>query len=179
MDCTRSTRLIELEVEGALGADEALELERHVRGCAGCAALRAELLAIDLVLLEARLDRAPAGFAETVLTALERRRRARAPLPEPVVVALAAAVGLGGSVYGVARALGAGAAGAFGGWLRSAVEAVRSGAASLASRVPGLDAGLWDNPAAAGVLAALAAAGLVFFVVVLWRFPKQLTAEWR
>jgi len=109
VDCTRSTRLIELEVEGALGADEALELERHVRGCAGCAALRAELLAIDLVLLEARLDRAPAGFAETVLTALERRRRARAPLPEPVVVALAAAVGLGGTVYGVARALGAGA----------------------------------------------------------------------
>jgi hypothetical protein len=59
------------------------------------------------------------------------------------------------------------------------LDGAGAGAASLASRIPGLDAGHWDDPAAAGVLAALAAAGLVFLVVVLVRFPKQMTVEWR
>jgi anti-sigma factor RsiW len=178
MDCTEARGLIELELEDALDAARAAALSDHASGCASCASLRAELRAIDAALLSGGLERAPEGFASAVLTALERRK-ARARFPEPAVITLAVSLGLGGTGYAVARALGAGPASALGGWLRGAADAVRAGAAAAASRVPGLDAGMWDNPVAAGVLFALAAVGLAFFVVVLWRFPKQLSAEWR
>jgi len=178
MDCSEARSLIELEIEGALDAERAAALAEHASACASCSVLRAELLAIDSALSSGRLERAPEGFTAAVLSALERGQ-ARAEIPEPVVVTLAVSLGLGGTVYGVARALGAGAASGFGGWLRGVAQAVNAGATSAASQVPGLDAGLWDDPAAAGVLAALAAAGLIFLIVVLWRFPKQLSAEWR
>ncbi len=86
---------------------------------------------------------------------------------------------MAGAVYGVVRAVERRRRGSAGQWIRGALDGVHSTAASLVSRIPGLDAGLWDDPAAAGVLAALAAAGLVFLVVVLVRFPKQMTVEWR
>jgi hypothetical protein len=178
MDCDSARRLVELEFEGGLGADDARALDEHVRGCPGCTALRAELLAIDAVLRDGRLEQAPEGFAAAVLTQIARER-GRLRLPEPVVVAIAATIGVGGAVYGVARAVAEGAGNPVGHWLGGLVNAAGAAVASLASRVPGLDAGLWDDPAAAGVLAALAAAGLVFLVVVLVRFPKQMTVEWR
>lgn len=178
MDCDSARRLVELELEGGLGAEGARELSEHARTCTRCAALRAELLAIDRILSDERLERAPDGFAAAV-AAVVARTEARRQLPEPVVIAIAAAAGLGGAVYGVVRALDAGSGSRLGQWLRGVLDGVGAGAASLASRVPGLDARLWDDPAAAGVLAALAAAGLVFLVVVLVRFPKQMYVEWR
>lgn len=178
MDCDSARRLVELEVEGGLGVEGARALNDHVRGCPSCAALRAELLAIDRILADERLEHAPVGFAAAVMAKV-LAGGARRQLPESAVIAIAAAAGLGGAVYGVVRAIGAGAGGSVGRWVAGASDGARSGAASLVSRIPGLDAGLWDNPAAAGVLAALAAAGLVFFVVVLVRFPKQMSVEWR
>lgn len=178
MDCDSARRLVELEVEGALDADGVRALDEHARGCPGCAAFRAEILAIDRILLDERLEHAPEGFAAEVMAKVGASG-ARRQLPEQVVIAVAAMAGLGGAVYGVARAIGAGAGGSVGEWVRGVLDGARSAAASMASRVPGLDAGLWDDPAAAGVLAALAAAGLVFLVVVLVRFPKQMTVEWR
>jgi hypothetical protein len=178
MDCDTVKRFVDLELEGCLDADGARALDEHARGCPGCAALRAELLAIDRVLLDERLERAPAGFAAAVAAEIARGG-ARQRVPEPVVIAVASVAGLGGAVYGVARALNAGPGSRLGHWLRGVLDGVGGGAASLASRVPGLDARLWDDPAAAGVLAALAAAGLVFLVVVLVRFPKQMSVEWR
>ncbi|MBM3308147.1 MAG: zf-HC2 domain-containing protein [Candidatus Eisenbacteria bacterium] len=178
MDCRDATRLVELELEGGLDADASARLNEHVRTCPGCAALRAELRAIDVVLAEERIEPAPGGFAAAVMAEVSRAA-SRRRVPDTAVVSGAAAVGLAGAVYGVARALGAGSDGALGRWVRDVLEGVRAGAAELASRVPGLDAGLWDNPAAAGVLVAFAAAGIVFFVVVLLRFPKQMSVEWR
>jgi hypothetical protein len=177
MDCETARRLVELELEGSLNAEGARALNEHALGCPGCAVLRAELLAIDRILSDERLERGPEGLASVVLARIARSEGRR--LPEPVVVAIAATVGLGGALYGIARTLGAGPGSQMGQWLRGVLDGVGAGAASLASRVPGLDAGLWDDPAAAGVLAALAVAGLVFLVVVLVRFPKQMTVEWR
>jgi anti-sigma factor RsiW len=178
MDCDSARRLVELELEGSLEGADALALDGHARGCPGCAALRAELLAIDRILSDERLERAPEGFAAAVMSEIVRAE-ARRRMPEPAVIAIAATVGLGGAVYGVARTLAAGPGSHISQWLRGVLDGIGAGAASAASRIPGLDARLWDDPAAAGVLAALAAAGLIFLVVVLVRFPKQMTVEWR
>jgi len=178
MDCDSARRLVELELEGDLDAEGARALNEHARGCPACAALRAELLAIDRILLSERLERAPEGFAAAVMVQVARGGAGR-QLPEQAVIAVAATAGLGGAVYGVVKAVSAGAGSSAGQWIRGALDGVRATAATLVSRIPGLDAGLWDDPAAAGVLAAIAAAGLVFLVVVLVRFPKQMSVEWR
>jgi hypothetical protein len=178
MDCDSARRLVELELEGGLDADGERALSEHARGCRGCAVLRAELLAIDRILSAERLEHAPDGFAAAVVAEIARSG-ARRRLPEPVVIAIASAGGIVGAAYGVVRALRAGPGGQLGQWLHGALDGIGAGAASLASRIPGLDARLWDDPAAAGVLAALAAAGLIFLVVVLVRFPKQMYVEWR
>jgi len=178
MDCVGARTLIELELEGALGASAARELEEHLVQCRGCAALRAELTAIDRVLFDHRFERAPDGLAAAV-QALVARRGARRRVPEPVVIAAASAIGAAGAAYGIARAFGAGLAGRLSQWISGLLDGLRVGAEPVAARVPGLHAGLWDNPAAAGVLFALAAAALAFLVVVLVRFPRQMSVEWR
>lgn len=103
--------LLDLELEGELGALERRELERHLAGCADCARERAELAAVHAALAASRMP-VRDGFRDAVMAALpqagwEARPVSAWRLPAAMMVLLAAGAalllgtrGLGGSLVG-------------------------------------------------------------------------------
>jgi hypothetical protein len=93
MTCADQHDLIHRRLDGDLGIDDAVNLGRHLAGCAACSAFAAELDA-TVAALAARPAAEPLGLARLVLSSLPRpHRRARWAL-----VGMAAAVAAGAVV---------------------------------------------------------------------------------
>jgi anti-sigma factor RsiW len=114
-------------VDGVLLADEALEVEAHVRGCLECEALVAEYRALGDALSDLELPPLPSDFTEGVLALVETRERAVARERR---IALGIAAGVLAALVVVAALLGAGT------WAPAAAELVDSlGSAGRALRL--------------------------------------------
>lgn len=80
--CDDKLLMLNALVDGELDAGHALEVEAHVKGCAGCAAELARLRAVTAALRGADLAYAPPeGFRERMRAALDEAEAPPAPLP--------------------------------------------------------------------------------------------------
>ena len=79
MSCNEGLRL-QAYFDGELDASAALEIERHLQGCADCAALLADLEATrQLIRRDAPYHRAPAGIREGIMASLDREEGVQRP----------------------------------------------------------------------------------------------------
>ena len=86
MSCNEGLRL-QAYFDGELDASAALEVERHLQGCADCAALLADLEATrQLIRRDASYHRAPAGMREGIMASLDREEGVQRPSPSRVTV---------------------------------------------------------------------------------------------
>ena len=79
MSCNEGLRL-QAYFDGELDASAALEIERHLQGCADCAVLLTDLEATrQLIRRDAPYYRAPAGLREGIMASLDRDEGVRTP----------------------------------------------------------------------------------------------------
>jgi anti-sigma factor RsiW len=79
MSCNEGLRL-QAYFDGELDASAALEVERHLQGCADCAALLADLEATrQLIRRDAPYHRAPAGLREGIMASFDREEGVQRP----------------------------------------------------------------------------------------------------
>lgn len=80
MDCKQAQELMSAHVDGELDAATALQMERHIAGCAACGEALAQQLELRAVITEhATRYTAPAHLKHRIRTALEAER----PRPRP------------------------------------------------------------------------------------------------
>lgn len=104
MNCDKALEAISAELDGALSAEEARELEAHLKTCAECRRLRAELGAIEQGFDTLKTD-APQTLAPSVMRAIRAEKpRKRKPhrtawfIAAAALLALALALGAAGII---------------------------------------------------------------------------------
>lgn len=75
-DCTQVRQALDELLDGDLAHDVAAAMERHVAGCAGCAAEQAAITALRAALRRMRVPAPRPGFAEAALAAAVRHEPA-------------------------------------------------------------------------------------------------------
>ncbi len=81
MPCNEGLRL-QAFFDGELDASAVLEVERHLQGCADCAALLADLEATrQLIRQDASYHRAPTALQESIMASLDREEGEQTPPP--------------------------------------------------------------------------------------------------
>jgi len=79
MDCKKTRELLSEYIDGRLAVDEAAALAAHLEECSECRELERELRATVALVGDLERREAPAGFAEGVGAALERRMLLEGP----------------------------------------------------------------------------------------------------
>lgn len=178
MDCAANRRLMDERLDGNITPAAARALEAHISVCSSCRREWEMLAAVDRVLADAPLERAPAGFEQSVVTEIIRRVEVRRRIESIGIPAAcgAAAVAVGYGVHRVvnweaARSLARGIGDA-------AAEAIAPLAEPLAE-APDFVTTLSQEPGAVGAVLALAVAAVVFLGFSAIRFAKQFDLDWR
>jgi len=172
MDCSAARRLIDLELDGELAPSDALALETHAASCSDCRRERQLLLAVDRVLADAPLERAPEGFEEAVRGEIIRRAEVRHRIDTVAVPAACAAAAVAAG-YGIHRLVNWEAARRFfeglgdsATQLASPVTEQLAAPADVASAMP-------SEQGAFGAAIALAVVAVVFLGVTTWKLLRQ------
>lgn len=167
---------VDLEAEGALGAEERSELDRHVTACAECAADRAALARLHEVLASSRVP-VREGFRDAVMAALpaagwEARpvRAWRLPLALMLLLGSAAAILLGSSAAAARSASFVAAAGTL---LDLLGATVLAGAGLLSATWKGVGLFVGQTLAGSPLHVAVAAFGLVCLDVLVLRMIRR------
>ena len=178
MDCAANRRLMDERLDGSIRPASARAVEAHISVCSSCRREWEILAAVDRVLADAPLERAPAGFERSVVTEIIRRvevRRRIESIGIPVACG-AAAVAVG---YGINRAVNWEAARSFVRGIGEAANGVLAPLAEPLAEAPDFVTTLSQEPGAVGAVLAFAVAAVVFLGFSAIRFAKQFDLDWR
>ncbi len=177
MDCAANRRLMDEKLDGNITSDDARALEAHLSACSSCRREWEVLVAVDHVLADAPLERAPAGFERSVIKRIVRRVEARRRI-ESIGIPVACGVAAIAAGYGVHRVVSWEAAHSFVRGIGEAANGVLAPLAESATRTPDFVTTWSQEPGAVGALLALAVAAVFFLGLSALRFARQLTLEW-
>ncbi|MEA3409498.1 MAG: zf-HC2 domain-containing protein, partial [Candidatus Eisenbacteria bacterium] len=75
MNCAANRRLMNERLDGSITSRDERALETHLSACSSCRREWEMLAAVDRVLSDAPLERAPAGFERSVIAEIARGAR--------------------------------------------------------------------------------------------------------
>ncbi len=177
MDCRRVRELLEDEIDGALGPDDARVLDEHVAACPACAREREALAEIDAALCDAPIGAAPRWLPMAVAREIARESAVRRRV-EPIAVGIAAGVAFVSTVVAIVRSAGPVAAGPLGETASRVVTSLSSFVEALMT-MPGVPTAWSEHPGIAGFVWGLAIASVAFLAVSAFRFSREMSPEWR
>jgi anti-sigma factor RsiW len=178
VDCSANRRLMNEKLDGSISSADAHSLEAHLSSCASCRRDWAMLVAVDRVLADAPLDRAPAGFERSVISEIVRRVELRRRI-DSVVIPTACGVAAIGVGYGVHRVVNWEAARSFVRGIGEAANGVLAPLAEPLAETPDFVTTWSQEPRAVGAMLALAVAAVVFLGVSAIRTVRPSTHQWR
>ena len=178
MDCAANRRLMDEKLDGDITSDDTRVLEAHLSTCSSCRREWEMLVAVDRVLADDSLSRAPAGFELSVVSEIARRVEARRRI-ESIGIPVACGVAALGAGYGVHRIVNWEAARSLVRGIGEAANGVLAPFAEPLAQAPDLVMTWSQEPSVAGALLALAVTAAVFLGLSALRFAKQFTLEWR
>ena len=178
MDCAANRRLMDEKLDGDITSDDARALEAHLSACSSCRGEWEVLVAVDRVLADDSLSRAPAGFERSVATEIARRVEARRRI-ESIGIPAACGVAAIAAGYGVHRVVNWEAARSLVRGIGEAANGILAPLAEPLVEAPDLVTTWSQEPGVLGAVLALAVAAVVFLGFSALRFAKQLTLEWR
>ena len=178
MDCAANRRLMDERLDGSIKPAAARALEAHISVCSSCRREWEMLAAVDRVLADAPLDRAPVGFEQSVVTEIVRRVEVRRRV-ESIVIPAACGTAVVAVGYGVHRVVNWEAARSLARGVGDAANGVLAPLAEPLAEAPDFVTTLSQEPSAFGAVLALAVAAVVFLGFSAFRFAKQFTLEWR
>jgi anti-sigma factor RsiW len=152
-------------------------LEAHLSACSSCRREWEMLAAVDRILADAPLERAPAGFERSVVKRIVRRVEVRRRI-ESIGIPAACGVAALGAGYGVHRVVNWEAARSFVRGIGAAAKGVLAPLAEPLAEVPDLVTTWSQEPGTVGVMLAFAVAAAVFLGVSAIRFVRQNALEW-
>ncbi len=165
------------KLDGNITADDARALEAHLSACSSCRREWEVLVAVDRVLADVPLERAPAGFEQSVVAEIvrcvEARRRS-----ESIGIPVACGVAAVAAGYGVHRVVNWEAARSFVRGIGEAANGVLAPLAEPLARTPDFVTTWSQEPGAVGALLALAVAAVFFLGLSALRFVRQNAFEW-
>ncbi len=177
MDCSANRRLMDEKLDGNITSDDARALEAHLSACSSCRREWDVHVAVDRVLADAPLERAPAGFERSVITEITRRVEARRRI-ESIGIPVACGVAAVAAGYGVHRVVSWEAAHSFARGIGEAANGILAPLAEPLAETPDLVTTWSQDPGVVGVVLAVAVAAAVFLGLSALRFARQLTLEW-
>ena len=136
------------------------------------------LAAVDRILADAPLSRAPAGFERSVVKRIVRRVEVRRRI-ESIGIPVACGVAAIGAGYGVHRVVNWEAARSFTSGIGEAAKGVLAPLAEPLAEAPNFVTTWSQEPGVVGVMLAFAVAATVFLGVSAIRFVRQNALEWR
>ena len=166
------------KLDGDITSDDARALEAHLSACSSCRSEWEVLVAVDRVLADDSLSRAPAGFERSVATEIARRVEARRRI-ESIGIPAACGVAAIAAGYGVHRVVNWEAARSFVRGIGDTANGVLAPLAEPLAETPDFVTTWSQEPSVLGIVLALAVAAVVFLGFSALRFAKQLTLEWR
>jgi len=165
-------------LDGDITSDDARALEAHLSACSSCRREWEVLVAVDRVLADDSLSRAPAGFERSVVTEIARRVETRRRIE---LIGIPAACGVAALVagYGVHRVVNWEAARSFVRGIGEAANGVLAPFAEPFARTPDFVTTWSQEPGVVGTVLAFAVTAAVFLGVSALRFVRQNALEWR
>jgi predicted anti-sigma-YlaC factor YlaD len=166
------------KLDGDITSDDARALEVHLSACSSCRREWEVLVAVDRVLADNSLSRAPARFEQSVITEIARRVEARRRI-ESIGIPVACGVATIAAGYGVRSVVNWEAARSF---VRGVGEAANGALTPLAeplTRTPDFVTAWSQEPGTVGIVLAFAVAAVAFLGVSALRFIRQNALEWR
>jgi predicted anti-sigma-YlaC factor YlaD len=176
MDCTTARKLIEEQLDGAISGENAALLRDHVASCAPCAAEFDLAVALERVLSESGVVRAPARLDASVAREIVRRAESRRRAESMGIVGACIAGGAA-AAFGVSRALNWSAAGAAIRGVGDAIDARLARLGEPLAGAPDVISSWSQDPAAVGVVLACAAAAAAFLAISGMRAARQFSVE--
>ncbi len=177
MDCAANRRLMDERLDGSITSADARALEAHLSACSSCRREWEMLAAVDRVLAEAPLSRAPAGFERSVVSEIARRVEARRR-SESIGIPVACGVAAIAAGYGVHRVVNWEAARSFARGIGEAANGILAPLAEPLAETPDFVTTWSQEPGAVGVMLAFAVAATVFLGVSALRFVRQNSLDW-
>ena len=178
VDCAANRRLMDERLDRSITSADARALEAHLSACSSCRREWETLAAVDRILAEAPLSRAPAGFERSVVKRIVRRVEVRRRI-ESIGIPVACGVAAIAAGYGVHRAVNWEAARSFVRGIGEAANGVLAPLAEPLAEAPDLVTTWSQEPGTFGVMLAFAVAATVFLGVSALRFVRQNAFEWR
>ncbi len=136
------------------------------------------LVAVDRILADAPLERAPAGFERSVVKGIVQRGETRRRI-ESIGIPAACGVAAIAAGYGVRGVVNWDAARSFARGIGEAANGVLAPLAEPLTEPPDFVTTWSHDPGAVGVMLAFAVAATVFLGVSALRFIRQNALEWR
>ena len=177
VDCAANRRLMDEKLDGNITSDDARALEAHLSACSSCRREWEVLVAVDRVLADAPLERAPAGFERSVVAEIVRCAEVRRRI-ESIGIPAACGVAAIAAGYGVRSVVNWEAVRSFVRGIGEAANGALAPLAESATRTPDFVAAWSQEPGTVGVVLAVAVAAAVFLGVSALRFIRQNALEW-
>ena len=178
MDCTANRRLMDERLDGSITPVAARALEAHLAACSPCRREWEMLAAVDRVLANAPLERAPAGFEQSVVTEIIRCVEVRRWI-ESIGIPAACGVAAVAVGYGIYRVVNWEAARSFVRGIGEAANGVLAPLAEPLAEAPDFVTILSQEPGAGGAVLAFAVAAAIFLGLSAIRFVRESTLAWR
>jgi hypothetical protein len=178
MNCQDARRLIEEQLDGEISESDRALLREHVSSCDACGGEIALELALDRVLSDSSLVRAPARLDVSVAHEIVHRAAVRRRMESMGLVSACVAAGAS-AAYGVSRALNLSAVAPA---VRDAAESVRGMlpvAEGAAGEAPAVISAWSQDPTIMGVALACAVAAAAFLGASALREAKQFSLRRR